>query len=157
MSFEDDERSGRPATSTSPQMVQVEPMVRLDRRVTINELADSIDASFGSVQAILTSTLGMHRIAAKFVPRLLTNDQKEHRVDVCKDLLHTMQEDPLFTSRLITGDETWVYGYDPNIYEATVFAMETSIVIKTEEGEAGQERHEEHAYCFLRYSWHRPP
>ena len=113
-SVEDDERSGRPSTSTSPDLVQeVERMVRLNRRITINELADSVDTSFGSVQAILTSTLGMRRIAAKFVPRLLTNDQKEHRVDVCEDLLQRMQEDPLFTSRLITGDETWVYGYDP--------------------------------------------
>ena len=111
-SVEDDERSGRP--STSPDLLQeVERMVRLNRRITINELADSVDTSFGSVQAILTSTLGMRRIAAKFVPRLLTNDQKEHRVDVCEDLLQRMQEDPLFTSRLITGDETWVYGYDP--------------------------------------------
>jgi hypothetical protein len=28
----------------------------------------------------------MRRIAAKFVPRLLSNDQKEHRVAVCSDL-----------------------------------------------------------------------
>ena len=101
-------------TSTSPQLVQeVERMVRLNRRVTINELADSVDVSFGSMQAILTSTLGMRRIAAMFVPRLLTNDQKEQRVEFCEDLLQRIQEDPPFTSRLIIGDQTWVYGYDP--------------------------------------------
>ena len=102
MPFKDDERSGRPVTSTRPQLVQeVERRVRLNRRVTINELADSVDVSFGSVQAILTSTLGMRRIAAKFVPRLLTNDKKEHCVEVCEDLLQRVQEDPLFTSHLI--------------------------------------------------------
>ena len=62
-----------------------------------------------------------------------------------------MPEDPLFIFRLITGDETWVYLRVRSGDEATVFAMETSIVTKTEEGEAGQERNEEHAYCFLRY------
>ena len=74
-------------------MQEVERMVRLNRRVTINELADSVDVSFGSMQAILTSTLGMRRIAAMFVPRLLTNDQEEHRVEVCEDLLQRIQDD----------------------------------------------------------------
>ena len=88
-SFEDDERIGRPVTSISPQLVQeVERMVQPNRRVTINEIADSVDVPFGSMQAILTSTLRMRRIAAKSVHWLLTNSsQKEHRVEVCKDLL----------------------------------------------------------------------
>lgn len=69
--------------------------------------------SFGSVQTILTSHLNMRRIAAKFVPRLLTPEQRQQRVEVCEDLLQRVQEDPTIMSRLITGDESWIYGYDP--------------------------------------------
>ena len=54
----------------------------------------------------------MHRIAAKFVPRLLTDDQKQNRVDVSQELLDRANGDDNFLKNVITGDETWVYGYD---------------------------------------------
>jgi len=55
----------------------------------------------------------MHRVAAKFVPRLLTPEQKEHRVAICQELRQRAVDDPSFMSRVITGDESWVYGYNP--------------------------------------------
>ena len=54
----------------------------------------------------------MHRVAAKFVPRLMTSDQQAHRVQVCQDLLDHSENDKEFLSKIITGDESWVYGYD---------------------------------------------
>jgi hypothetical protein len=55
----------------------------------------------------------MHCVAAKFVPRILTADQKQQRVEVCTELCHLASDDETFLSRVITGDESWVYGYDP--------------------------------------------
>jgi hypothetical protein len=55
----------------------------------------------------------MRRVAAKFVPRLLTPEQKEHRVAICHELRQLAMDDPFFMSRVITGDETWFCGYDP--------------------------------------------
>ena len=54
----------------------------------------------------------MHRVAAKFVPRLMTSDQQAHRVQVCQDLLDHSENNIKFLSKIITGDESWVYGYD---------------------------------------------
>jgi hypothetical protein len=54
----------------------------------------------------------MRCISVKFVPRLLSNDQKAHHVCVCWGLKQA-RDDPNFISNIITGDETWVYGYDP--------------------------------------------
>jgi histone-lysine N-methyltransferase SETMAR len=54
----------------------------------------------------------MHRVAAKFVPRLLTEDQRERRVAVCQELLDHSNEDENFMNCIINGDETWVCGYD---------------------------------------------
>jgi len=58
---------------------------------------------------ILTENLGMHRIAAKFVPRLLNDDQKQNRVDVSQELLDRANDDN-FLKNIITGDETGCMG-----------------------------------------------
>jgi hypothetical protein len=55
----------------------------------------------------------MHHVATKFVPRLLTGEQKEHRVAICQELRQRAVDDPSFMSRVINGDKSWVYGYDP--------------------------------------------
>ncbi|UYV71231.1 hypothetical protein LAZ67_8002306 [Cordylochernes scorpioides] len=39
--------------------------------------------------------------------------QKEERVNICEVWLLNIHEDPNFLTKVITGDETWVYGYDP--------------------------------------------
>jgi len=56
---------------------------------------------------------GMHHVAAKFVPRILTADQKQQLVNICADLHQLASNDEIFLSRVITCDECWVYGYDP--------------------------------------------
>jgi len=54
----------------------------------------------------------MHRVSAKFVPRLLTDDQKENRVEISHKLLANANGNVYFLKNTVTGDETWVYGYD---------------------------------------------
>ena len=46
------------------------------------------------------------------VPKLLTEDQTEGRVQVSHELSIRFEEEDL-ASRIITGDETWCYQYDP--------------------------------------------
>jgi len=55
----------------------------------------------------------MRRVASKFVPKLLSVDQKQQRLDICLDLEENAANDPRFLWNVITGDETWVYAYDP--------------------------------------------
>lgn len=52
----------------------------------------------------------MHRSAAKFVPRLL--NQRDNCIAICQKLLDCVNEDEMFTKRIIPGNKTWVYGYD---------------------------------------------
>ena len=61
---------------------------------------------------ILTEKLMMHRVAAKFVPRLLTEAQKQNLVTVSQGLLDRSNTDENFLKNVIICDETWVYGYD---------------------------------------------
>ena len=75
---EDEQRSGRPSTSKTDENVQkVAKLVRSDRRMTVRELTEELNISYGSVPSILTDNLQMRRVSANFVPRLLTDEQKE--------------------------------------------------------------------------------
>lgn len=90
---------------------KINTLVRANRHLTVRELAEECGISVGFCYEILTKRLKMHRIAAKLVPRLLTDEQKTHHVQVCQELLDR-SEDENFLSRIITGDELWVYGFD---------------------------------------------
>ena len=81
--------------------------------LTIREVAEEVRIAFGTCQKILTEDLRKRRVTAKFVPRLLTAEQKDDRVSVCTDFRDRAQNDPNFMSSVIIGDECWVYGYDP--------------------------------------------
>jgi hypothetical protein len=84
-SIEDDERPGRPSTSTDDANVdKINTLVRANRRLTVRELAEECGISVGSCYEILTEKLKMHRVAAKFVPRLMTDDQKANRIQLCQ-------------------------------------------------------------------------
>ena len=91
----------------------MENLVRGDHRLTVRGIAEEAAISKDSVHEILRADLNMRRMAAKFVPKLLSAEQKELRVEVAQDLLDTTSTDPEFLNTVITGDESWVYGYDP--------------------------------------------
>jgi len=113
-SFEDDPRPSRPSTShTEETVARVHEIIRTDRRLTIREVAEEVRIAFGTCQKILTEDLRMRCVTAKFVPRLLTAEQKDDRVSLCTDLCDRAQNDPSFMSSVITCDKCWVYGYDP--------------------------------------------
>ncbi|PNF20350.1 Mariner Mos1 transposase [Cryptotermes secundus] len=109
----DDERPGRPSTSTTDENVEkVKAMIMNDRRITIREVADDVGISIGSCHEIFSNVLGMKRVAAKFVPKLLNFEQKQRRMEVAQESLKEVNDDAELLKRVITGDETWVYGYD---------------------------------------------
>jgi hypothetical protein len=48
------------------------------------------------------------------VPRLLSNDQKEHRVAICSEFKEKVENDPNSITIMINVVESLVYGYDPD-------------------------------------------
>jgi len=112
-SFEDDPRPGRPSTShTEETVARGREIIRADQHLTIREIAEDVGIAFGTCQKIVTEDLQMRRVSAKFVPRLPTAEQDD-RVSICTDLCEQAQNDPNFMSSVITGDKSWVYGYNP--------------------------------------------
>jgi len=115
VSLEDDPRSGRPATSTNQDKVDaVAKLLDEDRRIRVATIAHTVGISAGSVEEILHQILGYNKISARWVPRMLSRDHKQNRVNSCRLMLDLYNEDPDgFERRIITGDECWIHHYDP--------------------------------------------
>jgi len=43
---------------------------------------------------------------------LLNFDQKQHPINIAQELLDSVRDEPNLLQKVITGDESWVYGYD---------------------------------------------
>jgi len=115
-SLEDYKRSGQPSTSSTPKNVEtIRWLVYEDHQRTIKDIAAIVNVSYRTVQTILTCDLNMHRAAAKFVPRLLTPEQKGHHVAICQELHQRALDDPSFMSRVITGMRVRSMGMIPRL------------------------------------------
>jgi len=113
MSVGENPRHGRTSTSTNDNHVErVRAVIRDNRRLTVREVADEVGISIGSCHQIFTEKLQMRRVSAKFVPRLLTDDQNENRIEISQELLANANGNENFLKNIITGDETWVYECD---------------------------------------------
>ena len=63
--------------TTDENIEAVHKAVMNDGRLTIRYLAKTLEISFRSVYAILAEHLMMKSISASWVPRMLTEDQRE--------------------------------------------------------------------------------
>ena len=64
--------------------------------------------------SILHENLNMSKVSARWVPQLLTTVHRQARIELCNHFINMFDRDPeQFISRIVTGDETWLYGYDP--------------------------------------------
>jgi hypothetical protein len=48
-----------------------------------------------------------------FFPHSLTPEQRENRVTSCQDIIAMADADKKIFNKIITGDETWCFTYDP--------------------------------------------
>ena len=85
-SLEDDPRSGRPSTSVTAENIEtVEELIEKDRRVTIHEIACSTGIAATQVHEIIHRHLHMSKLTARWIPRLLTETQKNARMEACQE------------------------------------------------------------------------
>jgi histone-lysine N-methyltransferase SETMAR len=115
MNTSDAKRSGRPVEATTPEIIdKIHDMVMDDKRVKVREFASAVGISSERVHNILHQHLNMRKLSARWVPRLLTVDQKQNRVRCSKDNLQLFQWNPQdFRRRFITVDKTWIHHYTP--------------------------------------------
>ena len=77
-SVRDDERCGRSKKVKTPELIgQIKNFMDKDHRVSIETITAQFDVSVGTVYTIIHEELKMQKISAKFVPRVLREDQKD--------------------------------------------------------------------------------
>ena len=84
-----------------------------DRRVSLDTISVQFDVSVGTVHTIIREELKMRKICAKFVPRVLREDQKERCCHDGREMVELINSDPAVLDALVTCDESWIYCYDP--------------------------------------------
>ena len=113
-SLEDEARSGRPLDATDEKMCKkIRDLVYSDRRIQVEEIAQALGISHGSVSTILHDRLDMRKLTARWVPKSLSDEQMATRASVCSALLKRFRSKEDFLLRLVTVDETWVHYYEP--------------------------------------------
>ena len=90
-------------------------MVREDAHVTYKDIEASLRTGSGCVAKILHIYLRVSKVSSHWVPHSLTDGQKVTRVERCCEKLQRFNnENSRHDSEIITGDETWIYQYDPD-------------------------------------------
>ena len=92
----------------------VHNLVICDRRRDLRSIANEVGIRFRALQTILTDILGMSKVSARWVPRILTDHQKRTRLYISRYLLSQYEDDPEdFIKGVVTQAETWVHHFDP--------------------------------------------
>lgn len=114
ISVNDDERSGRPISMRTPEAVtQITILINEDPKITVREIEEETGLSKSLCATIIKDDLQLKKTPSKFVPMLLSPTQKKIRLETSLNMLEMTELDPMWMEKVITGDETWVYGYDP--------------------------------------------
>ncbi|UYV70461.1 hypothetical protein LAZ67_7003117 [Cordylochernes scorpioides] len=92
---------------------RITDLIKENPRTTLLELDQDTGISKTTIGRIVTKDLKLKKTPAKFIPRFLTNEQKLCRLATCENMLEMTRTDPEWKDKIITGDETWVYDYDP--------------------------------------------
>jgi len=111
----DEERPGRPPTAVTEENIdRVRKLLKQNPRLTYEEMQNFMDISARSLNEILHTHLNVRKVCARWIPHFLKAEEKEVRVNWCRQLLNKYENTDLWQrSEIVTGDETWIYQYDP--------------------------------------------
>ena len=99
------ERCGRSKEVRTPQLIgQIKNFMDKDHRVSIETINAQFAVSVGTVHTIIRDELKMRKICAKFVPRVLREDQKERCCHDSREMVELINSDPEVLDALVTCD-----------------------------------------------------
>ena len=111
---EDEQRAGHPSIArTEISVARVKIVLDRDRRLQVRLIAEEVGLPKTDVHGIITEDMHMRKICAKLVLKNLSDEQKDKCVLVSREILDRVTNEPDFLQGVITGDETWVFEYNP--------------------------------------------
>jgi hypothetical protein len=103
-----------PCTSVNPQNEECfDQLISSSRRITTRELCTELNIGFNALE-MMFAMLEYCKVCARWVLWMLTQEHKDHLMQVCQDLLnHYEAEGNSFLDRIISGDMMWCHHYEP--------------------------------------------
>ena len=99
---------------TEENIAAVEKMLHENNRLTFKEIEAALQIGSPAVSKILHEYLRVRKVSSRWVPHNLTEDQKRCRVEWCEEMLVRFDGgNSRRVSDIVTGDETWIYQFDP--------------------------------------------
>ena len=101
--------------SVRPKEVTTDSLIICGRLRSLRDIATQIGISFGVVPSVLTDILGMSKVSARWVPRMLTKIRRRAGlIFLSIPSLSLYEDDPEeFMRRVVTQEEAWVHHIDP--------------------------------------------
>ena len=81
------------SATTGENVENVAKLLNDDRRYSCDEIAHELDISHRSFHRILTESLQMRKIAARWVPHMLLESEKRQHVNIARKLLKRYGDD----------------------------------------------------------------
>ena len=106
--FGDAQRSGAPcAVRTAEAVAKVAELIEADKRLTVRMIEEQTSIPKTTVHRILTDDLHRKKICARWVPHLLSPEEKQRRVTCAEEILGLLQSNRRM--KILTGDESWFW------------------------------------------------
>ena len=115
-SIENDPRVGRPVSVlTEKNVATVKTLIEEDARYAVQEIEELSGIHSSSFLKILCERLGLRKVCTCWVPHLLTDEQKQSWVRLASQVIEKYDKcDPCRLEEIVTGDETWIYHFQPD-------------------------------------------
>jgi histone-lysine N-methyltransferase SETMAR len=108
--LEDHPRPGRPIVETTQENIElVRLAIECNPYATYDELEVETDLSRGVLQVIIHEHLKMRKVTSRYVPYMLSDENRRKRLEVCKQNLAKFKSNEWRLCEIITGDESWFY------------------------------------------------
>jgi histone-lysine N-methyltransferase SETMAR len=105
----DEQRNGRISLISDDFLQEIKGEIRANRHMTIRELHHIIpEVSKTKVHEALTEKLGYRKLWARWVPKMITDDQQTKGMGSALNFLTRFDKEiKEFLDSIVTGDETW--------------------------------------------------
>ena len=116
LNFRVDEKQYRPGRPIDEQLLfRIQAEHQKNQFSSVRSIAHTLNAPIATVYHYMTDYLGLVFRYTRWVPHILSDDQKVKRIRLCQELYQVIIKSKKNSYRdLITGDESWfLYNYAP--------------------------------------------
>jgi len=98
-------------TVTSQNEEHLDQLIYANWQITTRELCTELNTGFNAFE-MMVAVLDYCKVCARWVPQMLTQEPKEHCMQVYQDLLNQYEaEGDSFLEYIISSDKTWCHHY----------------------------------------------